>query len=535
MNTTAADDARRHQIEAGETALGIEFGSTRIKAVLIGADHTPLASGGHSWENQLVDSRWSYDLGAVWEGLQDAYASLVEDVEDRYGVRPTTFGSIGISAMMHGYLASDAGGELLVPFRTWRNTSTGPASEALTDLFQVNVPQRWSIAHLYQAVLDGEPHVPHIASLTTLSGLVHERLTGRHVLGVGDASGMFPIDSSTADYDDARIEQFDALVGDRHLPWTLRDLLPMVLTAGEDAGALTPAGAALLDPTGALRPGIPLCPPEGDAGTGMVATNAVAPRTGNVSAGTSIFAMVVLEEALKQVHVELDPVTTPDGSPVAMVHSNNGASEIDDWVGLFVTFARLAGLEITTPQVYDLLYLHAMEGAPDGGGLLAYNFLSGEPIVGLEEGRPLFTHTPEAEFTLANAMRTQLMTIFASLRIGMDILLEEGVGLDRLFAHGGIFKTPGVAQQVLADALGTPVAVGATAGEGGAWGIAVLARYLVAKDPGQSLPDYLDTRVFADADISVLAPSEDGRTGFDTFMARYRRGLPIALAATRNS
>lgn len=535
MSTTVPDDARRTQIETGDTALGIEFGSTRIKAVLIGPDHVPLASGGHSWENQLVDGRWSYAIDDVWTGLRDAYASLVADVEERFGVRPTTYGSIGISAMMHGYLARDARGELLVPFRTWRNTSTGPASQALTDLFQVNVPQRWSIAHLHQALLDGEPHVTDIASLTTLAGLVHERLTGRRVLGMGDASGMFPIDSTTLDFDAARIAQFDALVAEKRLPWTLRELLPEVLCAGEDAGVLTPAGADLLDPTGALRPGIPLCPPEGDAGTGMVATDAVAPRTGNVSAGTSIFAMVVLEEALTRVHLELDPVTTPDGSPVAMVHSNNGASEIDDWVGLFVTFARLAGLDLTIPRVYDLLYDHAMDGAPDGGGLLAYNFLSGEPIVGLEEGRPLFTHTPDAEFTLATAMRTQLMTIFASLRIGMDILVDEGVGLDRLFAHGGLFKTPGVAQQVLADALGTPVAVGATAGEGGAWGIAVLARYLVAKNPGQPLPDYLDSEVFAGADVSVLEPTERGRTGFDAFMERYRRGLPIALAATRNS
>lgn len=535
MSMGVTDDVRRGQIEAGETALGIEFGSTRIKAVLIGPDHAPLASGGHSWENQLVDGRWSYDLDAVWEGLRDAYASLVTDVEGRYGVRPRTFGSMGISAMMHGYLASGTDGALLVPFRTWRNTSTGAASRALTELFGINVPQRWSIAHLYQAILDGEPHVARIASITTLAGLVHERLTGRRVLGVGDASGMFPIDSLTGDFDAERLARFDALVADRHLPWTLGELLPSVLSAGEDAGELSVEGAALLDPTGTLRPGVPMCPPEGDAGTGMVATNSVAPRTGNVSAGTSIFAMVVLEEALTRVHLELDPVTTPDGSPVAMVHSNNGASEIDDWVGLFVTFARLAGLEISTPQVYDLLYAHAMEGAADGGGLLAYNFLSGEPIVGLESGRPLFTHTPDADFSLATAMRTQLMTIFASLRIGMDILAEEGVSLDRLFAHGGIFKTPGVAQQVLADALGTPVAVGETAGEGGAWGIAVLARFLVDGSRGQSLADYLDSRVFAGADVSVLAPTPEGASGFDAFMARYRRGLPIVRAATENS
>lgn len=533
--SSVSADERRAQIEQGRTALGIEFGSTRIKAVLIGPDFVTLAQGGHSWENQLVDGRWSYSLDAVREGLQDAYASLVEDVRRTWDVTPTTYGSIGISAMMHGYLAFDAEGHQLVPFRTWRNTSTAAASEELTELFSFNVPQRWSVAHVHQAVLDDEPHVPSLASINTLAGWVHESLTGRHVLGVGDASGMFPIDSDTCDYDAARLDAYDALIADRHLPWRLRDLLPTVLSAGQDAGSLTEEGALLLDPTGTLRPGVPMCPPEGDAGTGMVATNAVAPRTGNVSAGTSIFAMVVLERAMERVHLEIDPVTTPDGSQVAMVHSNNGASEIDAWVSMFVKFAELAGSDLSVGDVYDLLYRHALTGAPDGGGLLAYNLLSGEPIVGLEAGRPLFTHTPDADFTLANAMRTQLMTIFASLRIGMDILLkDEGVGLDRLFAHGGIFKTPGVAQKVLADALDTAIAVGATAGEGGAWGIAVLARFLVDGE-GRSLPAYLDEKVFAGADVSVIEPDPADREGFERFIERYRRGVEIVRAATLNS
>lgn len=525
----------RSWIEHGQTALGIEFGSTRIKAVLIGPDHQVLATGGHAWENQLVDGRWSYSLEAVREGLQDAYATLVADVRQKWGITPTTYGSLGISAMMHGYLAFDANGIQLVPFRTWRNVSTGQAAAELSDLFQINIPQRWSIAHLYQAVLDAEPHAGQVASINTLAGHVHELLTGRHVLGVGDASGMFPIDTTALDYDAARVEAFDSLIANKGMPWRLRDLLPAVLPAGADAGRLSEAGAALIDPSGHLRAGVPMCPPEGDAGTGMVATNAVAPRTGNVSAGTSIFAMIVLEKALEGLHMEIDPVTTPDGSAVAMVHSNNGASELDEWVGMFIEFAHLAGMELPTWRVYELLYSNAMEGAPDGGGLLAYNLLSGEPVIGLEAGRPLFTHTPNAEFTLANVMRAQLMAVFAPLRVGMDILTEQGVALDRLLAHGGIFKTEGVAQKILADALRTPIAVGETAGEGGAWGIAVLARYAVARGEGQSLPAYLNAEVFARAGVSVISPDEGDAAAFEAYLARYMRGTEIVRAAAANS
>ncbi|WP_115728129.1 xylulokinase [Actinomyces culturomici] len=522
-------------IESGRTALGIEFGSTRIKAVLIGPDHEVLASGGHSWENQLVDGLWSYSLASVREGLQDAYASLVAKVKEQYGVVPTTYGALGVSAMMHGHLAFDANGEQLTPFRTWRNTNTGRAAEELIGAFDFNIPLRWSIAHLHQAVIDEETHVPSIASINTLAGWVHEQLTGRRVLGVGDASGMFPIDSTTGTYDAAKIAAYDALVAERSLPWSLIDLLPEVLPAGAEAGALTEAGALLLDPTGTLKPGVPFCPPEGDAGTGMVATNSVAQRTGNISCGTSVFLMVVLEKALERLHTEVDMVTTPDGSPVAMVHSNNGASEIDAWVAMFVEFAKLAGHEISVPEVYDLLYYHALEGDADGGGLLAYNTLSGEPIIGLDGGRPLFTHTPDAVFTLANAVRVQLMSIFAAVRIGLDILGAEGVALDKLFAHGGLFKTPGVAQKILADALGISVSVGATAGEGGAWGIAVLAQYAVAKDEGETLPAYLDGKVFAGAEASVIDSDPADHEAYDRFLERYRTALPAVQAAADNS
>jgi sugar (pentulose or hexulose) kinase len=579
---SSAIPSRRADIEAGRTALGIEFGSTRIKAVLVDRNATPLASGGHTWENRLVDGVWSYDLEDVWAGLRAAYADLAAHVRQTYGEDAAlrTVGSIGISAMMHGYLALDADGGLLVPFRTWRNTSTAQASRALTELLRVNIPQRWSVAHLYQAILGGEEHVSHIARLTTLAGLVHLRLTGRHVLGVGDASGMFPIGavgedagideggadassgsparaagtpSSHVGYDREGLARFDDLIADRGLPWRVEDLLPEVLSAGEDAGSLTREGAALLDPTGTLRPGIPLAPPEGDAGTGMVATNSVAPRTGNVSSGTSVFAMVVLERALRGVHEELDPVTTPDGHPVAMVHCNNGTSELDAWVGLFREFADLAGADIAMPRVYDLLYDHAADHAEaDAGGLLAYNLLSGEPVVGLAAGRPLVLRAPGSRLTLANFMRAQLMTVFASLRIGMDILLdEEGVGLDRLFAHGGLFKTPRVAQGILATALDTPVIVSSTAGEGGAWGMAVLALYRAAQmgaldegapadrsDSGRSepLPDFLDARVFTDAGATTtMAPDPAALEGFERFMERYRAGLAIERAAIEHS
>lgn len=518
----------RALIAAADTALGIEFGSTRIKAVLIGPDHEVLATGGHAWENHLEGGLWSYTLDEAVAGLRGAYASLVVDVRERYDVTPTSYGSIGISGMMHGYLAFDAEGRLLAPFRTWRNTNTGRAADELTRLFGFNIPLRWSIAHLHQAVLDSEEHAPRVARLTTLAGWVHHQLTGLHVMGVGDASGMFPIDSETGTYVESYLDQYEALVASR-VPWRLREVLPTVLSAGQDAGVLTPEGAALIDPTGTLQAGIALCPPEGDAGTGMIATNAIAQRTGNISCGTSVFLMAVLERSLSKLHTEIDMVTTPDGSPVAMVHSNNGASELDAWVGWFADFARLVGAEVSVPAIYDTLYNHALTGEVDAGGVMAYNTLSAEPLVGQEVAQPVFTHSPDARVTLANAMRAQLMSVFAAARIGVDILREEGVGLDSLFAHGGLFKTPGVAQQILADSLNIPVSVGDTAGEGGAWGIAVLARYRAVLAAGKSsltLPAYLSERVFAGASVSTLDPSPEGVAGYERFLSSYRASLP---------
>lgn len=505
--------------------LGIELGSTRIKACLVDADDPTriVATGSHEWENQLLDGVWTYALDDVWTGLRTAYADLVRQLPEA----PTEFAAIGISAMMHGYLAFDVRGELLVPFRTWRNTSTGEAAAELTGLFGFNIPLRWSIAHLHQAVRDGEPHVPHIASITTLAGYVHERLTGRRVLGVGDASGMFPIDAAGTDYDADFLARYDRLVN-RELP-ALKDLLPEVLVAGQPAGELTAEGAALLDPTGALQAGSPFCPPEGDAGTGMVATNAVAPRTGNVSAGTSIFAMVVLERALGHVHHELDVVTTPAGDPVAMVHCNNGASELAAWAGMFTRFAEAAGTPLDADAVYDVLFTEALDGAPDAGGLLAYNHLAGEPIAGLDEGRPLFVRTPDSRLTLANAMRAHLYGVFGTLALGMRVLDAEGVGLDRMSAHGGMFRTAGVAQRFLAAALDAPVEVAESAGEGGAWGVAVLAAFTASG--GGSLSAYLDDTVFASADAHVVRPGPDDVAGFAAYLDRYEAGLAVERAA----
>jgi sugar (pentulose or hexulose) kinase len=529
-NPRAQADARTAILE-GRTSLGIELGSTRIKACLVGEDPTEvLAVGSHDWENQFVDRVWTYSLEDVWSGLQAAYADLVADVRRRYEVQPETFGAIGVSAMMHGYLAFDADDELLVPFRTWRNTSTGSAAAELSEQFGVNIPLRWSIAHVHQAILDEEPHVPQIAFLTTLAGYVHWRLTGRKAIGVGDASGMFPIDSATGDYDARLIGVFDRLVAERAPGLRLTELLPEVLPAGRQAGELTAEGAALLDPSGALRPGAALCPPEGDAGTGMVATNSVAPRTGNVSAGTSIFAMVVLERPLAHAHHELDVVTTPAGDPVAMVHCNNGASELAAWVGVFTQFAAAAGRPVDTDAVFEVLFREALEGEADAGGLLAYNHLAGEPIAGLAEGRPMVVRTPDSRLTLANFMRAQLYGVYGTLALGMRVLAGEGVELDRMFAHGGIFRTAGVAQRLLAGALDAPVAVGETASEGGAWGIAVLASYLSAADE-VDLGTYLDEHVFADAAIDTVDPVADDVAGFAAFLDRYRAGLSAEAAA----
>lgn len=523
----AAADA----IRGGRTALGIELGSTRIKACLVDAADpaTVLAVGSHEWENEFADRVWTYSLDAVWSGLRAAYADLVSDAESRHGVAPDNFGAIGVSAMMHGYLAFDAEGALLAPFRTWRNTTTGPAAAELTALFGVNIPLRWSIAHLHQAVLDDEPHVGSIDFLTTLAGYVHWKLTGQKVLGIGDASGMLPIDSATKDYDAGLVAKYDALVADSPLASGLADLLPRVLVAGERAGELTTEGAALLDPTGTLRPGIPFCPPEGDAGTGMVATAAVAPRTGNVSAGTSIFAMVVLERPLAHVHHELDLVTTPAGDPVAMVHCNNGASELAAWAGLFTRFAAASGTVLDSDAVFETLFREALDGEADAGGLLAYNHLAGEPIAGLDEGRPLFVRTPDSRFTLANVMRAQLYGVFGTLALGMKVLEGEGVALDAMFAHGGIFRTAGVAQRFLAGALGAPVSVGETASEGGAWGIAVLAAFAAAS--GSDLGAYLRDDVFAGADILTVEPDPADVAGFAAYLDRYRAGLAVEAAA----
>ncbi|MGO1411684.1 MAG: xylulokinase [Microbacterium sp.] len=517
-------------ILAGRTSLGIELGSTRIKACLIGSDATEvLATGGHAWENRLENGLWTYSLDDVWSGLQAAYADLVADAETRHGVRPDTFGAIGVSAMMHGYLAFDAAGELLTPFRTWRNTNTGDAATELTELFGVNIPLGWSIAHLHQAVLDAEGHVPNLDFVTTLAGYVHSRLTGRRVLGVGDASGMFPIDSVTCDFDARMIDAYDARAGEA-LPAPVTSLLPEVLAAGAEAGALTDEGAALLDPSGALRAGIPLCPPEGDAGTGMVATNSVAPRTGNVSAGTSIFAMVVLEKALESVHHELDLVTTPAGDAVAMVHCNNGASELGAWAGLFSRFAEASGRQLDDDAVFEVLFREALAGEPDAGGLLAYNHLAGEPVAGLTEGVPLFVRTSGSDLSLANVMRSQIYGVFGTLAIGMQVLADEGVTLERMFAHGGLFRTAGVAQRFLAGALGAPVAVGELAAEGGAWGIAVLGSYLAHADRAP-LEKYLDDDVFASAELRVIDPDPADVAGFTTYLNRYRAGLAIEAVA----
>lgn len=522
----------RKRIKAEKAVLGIELGSTRIKAVLIDEDKSPVASGSYDWENQYVDHIWTYDMEEVWKGVQGCYKELVKDVRDKYGVRLTGLAAVGISAMMHGYLAFDEKGELLVPFRTWRNTITGEASEKLSELFACHIPQRWSIAHLYQAVLNGEEHVKDVRFITTLSGYIHWKLTGNKVLGSGDAAGMFPINIADRDYDSVMLDKFDKLVSEKGFPWKIRGLLPKVMIAGQDAGCLSEEGAKLLDPSGSLTASIPMCPPEGDAGTGMTATNSVAVRTGNVSAGTSVFAMAVLEKELSKPYEEIDLVTTPAGDPVAMVHCNNCTSDLNAWIGLFREFAETIGVEVEMEQLFGTLYNKALDGDPDCGGLLAYNYFSGEHITGFDEGRPLFVRSPESRFNLANFMRVHLYTSLGALKTGMDILLKkEGITLDRIMGHGGLFKTKGVGQRILAGAINTPVYVMETAGEGGAWGIALLADYLVRREDDESLADYLADKVFRDAKGMGMNPISEDAAGYEKFMEKYARGLVIERAA----
>ncbi len=514
-----------------ETALGIEFGSTRIKSVLVDLNGSPLASGSFDWENSYKNGVWTYSLDEVFEGLRASFAALKKSVYDKFGVKLETVGSMGISGMMHGYLAFDKDGAQLAEFRTWRNTITAEAAEKLSALFDFNIPQRWSIAHLYQAILNGEEHVGRVDFIATLAAYVHYRLTGERVIGVGEASGMFPIDSSINDYDVAMLDKFDGCVADKGFPWRLRDILPRVLVAGERAGTLTAEGAAMLDPTGEFRPGVPMCPPEGDAGTGMVATNSVAVRTGNVSAGTSIFLMVVLEKALSKLYPEIDMVTTPSGKPVAMVHCNNCSGEIDAWAGLFTSMCSALGMDISIYKVLDKMFESALSGDKDCGGLVAFNYLSGEVITGLDSGKPLFLRGPESKFNLPNFARAQLCSAAATLSIGMEILAGEHVKIDKLLGHGGYFKAPLAGQKIMAAALEAPVSVMKTAGEGGPWGIALLASYMQNKAEGETLEAFLESRVFSNEDAFEVKPDPEDIAGFKKFLDNYKKSLPVEKAA----
>ena len=508
-------------IEAGKAILGIELGSTRIKAGLIDQENKPIAQGSHTWENQLVDGLWTYSVEAVWYGLQDCYADLRTNVKSLYDTEIETLAAIGVSAMMHGYMAFNEKEEILVPFRTWRNTNTSQAAATLSELFVYNIPLRWSISHLYQAILDNEEHVPSINYLTTLAGFVHWQITGQKVLGIGDASGMLPIDPITKNYSSEMVDKFDKLIAPKGYDWKLRDILPKVLSAGENAGFLTPEGASRLDVSGHLKAGIPVCPPEGDAGTGMVATNAVKQRTGNVSAGTSSFSMI-------------DMVTTPDGSLVAMVHCNNCTSDLNAWINIFKEYQELMGIPVDMDEIYGKLYNHALTGNADCGGLISYNYISGEPITGLAAGRPLFVRSANDKFNLANFMRTHLYASVGVLKIGNDILFnEEKIRVDRITGHGGLFKTKGVGQRILAAAINSPISVMETAGEGGAWGIALLASYLANNGNDQSLADFLDKHVFTGNAGIEISPTAEDVSGFNTYIESYKAGLPIEEAAVR--
>ncbi|MCD8012487.1 MAG: FGGY-family carbohydrate kinase [Lachnospiraceae bacterium] len=522
----------KETIVSGKAVLGLEFGSTRIKAVLVDEANQPIASGSHEWENQLVNGVWTYSLDAIWDGLQDCYSDLAADVKKQYDTEIENLAAIGFSAMMHGYLAFDKKDELLVPFRTWRNTITEQAAKELSELFGFNIPQRWSIAHLYQAILNGEEHVKDVTFFTTLAGYIHWQMTGKKVIGIGDASGMFPIDSETRDYNKEMIDKFNALVAPKGYPWKLQELLPKALLAGEDAGVLTEEGAKKLDVSGKLKAGIPVAAPEGDAGTGMAATNSVAVRTGNVSAGTSVFAMIVLEKALSKAYPEIDMVTTPTGDAVAMVHCNNCTSDLNAWVGLFREFSEAVGMDVDMNKLFGTLYNKALEGDKDCGGVVAYNYFAGEPVTGLNEGRPLMMRTPDAKFSLANFMRANLYASLATLKIGLDLLLKnEDVQVDRIMGHGGLFKTKGVGQSILAAAMNSPVSVMETAGEGGPWGMAILASYLVHKNEGESLDGFLNKSVFADAESVEMKPDAADVAGFDAYIESYKAGIAVEKAA----
>lgn len=528
------NDSVKNQIANGETCLGIEMGSTRIKAVLIDKDNNPITSGGFGWENTLDDGVWTYSLDEVREGMIGAYADLKKNILEQFGIPLIKLKAMGISGMMHGYLVFDKQNTLLAPFRTWRNNITGEASEKLTDLFHYPIPQRWSIAHLYQALLNGESHIGKIAHMTTLAGYVHWQLTGQKVLGVGEASGMFPIDSAKMDFRSDLIDLFDSEVDQTNTEWKLRNILPRVLSAGESAGELTKEGALWLDPAGDLAMGIPLCPPEGDAGTGMVATNSVAVRTGNVSAGTSVFAMLVLENDLLEVHKEIDLVTTPDGKQVGMAHSNNCTSDFNAWVSLLGQAAEAMGATVSTDSLFETFLNLALKGDKDCGGLLSYGYLSGEHITGFTEGRPSFTRTPNSTFTLENFLRTHLYSALCALKTGVDVLLEkENVKVDEIRGHGGFFKTPGVGEKIMSAALNTPVSVMATAGEGGAWGIALLASFMKRENQTIRLPDFLKG-IFKDSMGESVIPEPSDVEGFNTFFKRYHRGLAIERAAVDN-
>lgn len=524
----------KETIQSGKATLGIEFGSTRIKCVLIDEDCNPIAQGSHTWENQLIDGLWTYSIDDIWTGLQDCYAQLRADVKEKYGVEIEILASMGVSAMMHGYMPFNKDGKILVPFRTWRNTNTGKAAAALSELFDFNIPLRWSISHLYQAILNNEPHVKDITFFTTLAGYIHWQLTGEKVLGIGDASGMLPIDPELKDFNRTMMDKFQKIIDPYGFPWKLADILPRVLVAGEEAGALTPEGARRLDPSGHLRAGVPLCPPEGDAGTGMTATNSVKQRTGNVSAGTSSFSMIVLEHNLSKPYPSIDIVTTPDGSPVAMVHCNNCTSDINAWVNIFKDYIELTGQKADMGELFTNLFNVALKGDPDCGGLVTYNYISGEPVTDLADGRPLVVRSANDKFTLANFMRANLYGAVAVLKIGNDILLkDEKVNVDRITGHGGFFTTPVVGQKILAAALNSPISVMKTAGEGGPWGMAILASYLVNNKNHQSLADYLNNNVFAGNTGSEVKPDPADVDGFNKYIENYKKGLEIEKAATK--